>query len=320
MTYRFVDLRLETELQEWNTAEEPVRGSREKMTLIRPDDAAYFIFKLPKDRREHQIWSELVASFIAGDLLGWEVQHVQIGVLNGRPGSLLAYVYEPGSKRGEQEVFFEGEDLCAEVMPTFDRRRGDDHTLGILEKVYEKILGPCDGMARADFLDFWARAIAFDTLISNTDRHAENWAVIRSTAATRMAPLYDNATSMGCNMEARGLLRQFRADGAINDAKLASFAQSGCHHLRARGSATKGTQFEELCGAFLALYPEGRCWFEAIAEIDLEPVSELLARIADIKCLDEPYALCDERRMHIMAILHIGRERIKNVLQLGQTR
>ncbi|MCY4314568.1 MAG: hypothetical protein OXC66_00460 [Roseovarius sp.] len=66
------------QLDDWISLEEPTPGSRDKLTVINPANGNYYIFKLPKRQREHQIWSELIASYIAGDLLGWDVQTVEL--------------------------------------------------------------------------------------------------------------------------------------------------------------------------------------------------------------------------------------------------
>ena len=101
----------------WDRAEEVPTGSRVKMTVIHPTTGKYHIFKYPKERREHQIWSELIASYIAGDLLGWDVQLTAIAQKDGRVGNLLEYIYEPGSDSAAQELFTEGWSLCTQVDP-----------------------------------------------------------------------------------------------------------------------------------------------------------------------------------------------------------
>ena len=112
------------DVSEWNTAEETLTGSREKATLINPQSGSHYIFKYPKDGREHQIWSELLASFIAGDLLNWDVQHTSIASKGGRLGNLLGYVYEPGSPTASQESFIEGWQYCKEFDQDFDVEKG----------------------------------------------------------------------------------------------------------------------------------------------------------------------------------------------------
>ena len=87
----------------WDRSEERPTGSREKVTVIDPDRGTYHIFKFPKLGREHQIWSELPASYIAGDLLGWEIQHAGLDIENERCGNLLEYVFERDQKGHVQE-------------------------------------------------------------------------------------------------------------------------------------------------------------------------------------------------------------------------
>ena len=82
--------------------------------------------------------------------------------------------------RPEQETFTEGWTFCKQVDPEFDFDKGTRHTIPLLVRVCNEVLAPKYGLDRGEFLDFWAKAVALDSLISNTDRHAENWAIITS--------------------------------------------------------------------------------------------------------------------------------------------
>ena len=53
------------------------RGTCDKQVVADPEDGMLCIFKLPKEDRKHQIWSEMLASFIAGQL-GWDAQRAGI--------------------------------------------------------------------------------------------------------------------------------------------------------------------------------------------------------------------------------------------------
>ena len=186
--YTSISLKVEWDLDSWGVAEERPTGSRPKVTLIRNADGQFFIFKRPKDRREHQIWSELLGSYVAGDLLGWDVQHVGIGVHRENPGNLLRYIYSPR----QHEEFIEGSNVCKQVDPKFDVEKGYRHTLPLIFRTYNQVIAPRHGVSRDAFLMFWSRALALDTLISNGDRHAENWALVQSLNDVRMAALYDH--------------------------------------------------------------------------------------------------------------------------------
>jgi hypothetical protein len=60
---------------------------------------------------------------------------------------------------------------------------------------------------------FWAKALTFDALIGNTDRHQDNWGIIitRQTEAPnkikkmRISPVFDNGTSMGHEISPRAV-------------------------------------------------------------------------------------------------------------------
>ena len=307
--FTHISLEVEGNLDTWEVAEERPTGSRQKLTLIR--DGAHFIFKYPKSQREHQIWSELLGSFIAGDLLGWEVQHVSLGIRNGNPGNLLRYIYQTGG----EEQFIEGWQLCKEVDPEFDVDKGQHHTLPLILRVYDEVIAPKYGISRTDFMEFWSRAFALDTLISNTDRHAENWAIIEFPSGTRMAAFYDNGSSMGCGLDAVGLGRCFSEDGQIKPAWITRFRDFGRHHVRLDQPAKQGAFFEPLCHKLLDAYPEGRAAFEHAAGIDLETVRVLTQEIIRHVKLPASHALTYRRAAHIQAVLQIGLERIRNILR-----
>ena len=309
--FTHISIEIQRDLDTWEVAEERPTGSREKCTLIRQGDTAYFVFKHPKRQREHQIWSELLASYIAGDLLGWDVQHVSLGVLSGNPGNLLRYIYRPHT----EEQFIEGYYLCSEVDLDYDAIKGQHHTFPLLLRTYDEVISPRYGISRADFMDFWSRAFALDTLISNTDRHAENWAIVESPSGARMAALYDNGSSMACGLDSVGLDRSFGEHQELRPDWVRRFRNSGRHHVRLEDPAKNGALFEPLCRKLLDTYPEGRAAFERAVEIDLEAVRALTHNIIQRVDLPGNYALTEKRAVHIHAVLQIGRQRIQNILR-----
>lgn len=306
-----ISLEVEGDLDAWEDVVEPKRGSRPKLILKRSTDGAYFIFKRPKNQREHQIWSELLGSFIAGDLLGWEVQHTALGIRHGNPGNLLRYIYRAGS----DEQFIEGWELCKEIDPEFDVDKGQHHTFPLLLRTYEEVISRRHNISRTDFMGFWSRAFALDTLISNTDRHAENWAIIESPSGARMAAFYDNGSSMGCGLDAVGLDRCFDKNGQIRPTWITRFRDAGRHHVRLDQPAKHGAFFEPLCHKLLDEYPEGGAAFEHAAGIDLEAVRALTHHIISHVELPESHALTERRAAHIQSVLQIGVERVRNILR-----
>ena len=308
--YSHVSLDLEQGLDAWGVAEERPTGSRPKVTLIRERDGQFFIFKQPKRQREHQIWSELVSSYVAGDLLGWDVQRAGVGLRDGKPGNLLQYIYEP--RDGEE--FIEGWSLCTQIDPAFDVVKGTRHTLPLILRTWEEVIQPRYGIGQTEFLSFWARALALDTLISNRDRHAENWAIVSSGSNSRMASLYDHGSSLGCEIDGTGLAKWYDSFGRLKSGRLKRYRDSGQHHLRLDGPADHGAPLVALARRFLEVHPAGRAAFEEAAAIDLERVRALLEEIRERVPLRAPYALTDERARHMLAILRLGLDRIACIL------
>lgn len=62
--FTHISLEIEGDLDTWEVAEERPTGSRQKLTLIRSRDGAYFIFKYPKSQREHQICQNFSARLL----------------------------------------------------------------------------------------------------------------------------------------------------------------------------------------------------------------------------------------------------------------
>lgn len=331
-SYRYVSVDQVYVVDDWEVVPSSPTGTRDKETLTNPHTHQDYLFKLPRSGREHQLWSELTASFIAGDMLGWDVQHAGIGVRHGQYGNLLKYVYhrsDPELLRSRTEpviadAFLEGWHYYIELDPQYDRRRGTRHTLPLVLGVYDKLIDNqmsafWANISRREYMDFWARIFAFDTLISNTDRHAENWAIVVTSNGTppsgRMAALYDNGTSLGCNVDHTGLQECFDDNGEILAQHLTNFRRKGRHHVRLKEPGKRGARFEELCKAFLSEYPEGRHFFEAAATIEVATAREFMADTASQLELPEPFTFTPQRQQHICAILQIGVQRIHNVLQ-----
>ncbi len=315
--YKSIDLSQVINIDGWEIEDTPAVGSRIKKNIYNQDTGNLYVFKEPKERQQAQIWSELIASYIAGDLLGWPVQHSTIAISNGRIGNLLGYIY------GKSVAFRHGEFFCTAVDPQYDTRLGKRHTWDLINKIAQKYM--YIDKWRENYFHFWARAIAFDTLISNTDRHAQNWAVILKrdvidvsnivalANALSMSPLYDNATSMGCDYDAKGLAKWFQ-NGKMNPDKLAKHIKKGCHHLR--DSDGKRFPFETLCQRVLSEQPQTRAMFESVATLDLSRLNPILEEIMAMKDLPAKAMLSTQQAEVIMALLQAGQNRVKNSLEM----
>lgn len=305
---------------EWSGQDEPLAGSRVKQTIVH-ESGQHYIFKRPKPDREAQIWSELIASFIAGDLLGWPVQHAQIACHEGKIGNLLKYVFNPAN-----QTLIPGEQLCKHLDSDFDPEVGNRHTWSLVQSICDDFLGidseTGDRLHHAsrEYYRYWARTIAFDTLISNTDRHAENWSFLYHESNAEedilntplMAPFYDNASSMGCEVDAVGLKRWFHPSGNINLASVEKYTRRGRHHLRREG---KRFPFSELATLVIRENPVHRSEYEAIAALDLGKLEPIFDEIMSMDGIPDNAKMCRRRRAQVTQLLHAGQARIRSALE-----
>ncbi|NRB16084.1 MAG: hypothetical protein HRU33_00540 [Rhodobacteraceae bacterium] len=319
-SYNSIDLSEVVNISDWYFLDEGLAGSRAKQTAVNPETDTLFVFKEPKERREAQIWSELLASYICGDLLGWPVQHSRIAMRDGRIGNLLEYIFDP-----KKQSFLPGELLCKHYDSEFDPEVGTRHTWQLITQIHDEFLGSKrqEGplhMASKEYKLYWGRTIAFDTLISNTDRHAENWAFstsidetdIVSTPYDFMAPFFDNASSMGCEVEEIGLEKWFNSKGEIQNSKVEKYARRGCHHIR-NGARRYG--FTELAQIVLEENPTIRGEFEAIASLDMTLLEAVFADILGLVGIPPEAHMSHQRKDQIASLLRIGQSRVIRCLE-----
>lgn len=319
--YKSIDVSEVVEISQWYDLDEGLAGSRDKRSVADPATDELYVFKEPKEFREAQIWSEVLASYICGDLLEWPVQHTSIALRDGKIGNLLRYIFDPSN----QGLMF-GEQLCKHFDPDFDPEIGRRHTWPLLMKIHDVFINGGDGGPRPhvseEYRAYWARTIAFDTLISNTDRHAENWAFLlrnnpkapppEGVSLSIMAPFYDNASSMGCEVEEIGLKRWFTEEGRIQKSKIDKYTQRGCHHLR---DGKKRYRFEDLSSIVLKEMPDMRSEFEAIADLKLTRIESVFQDIFALRGLPAAAKLTQQRQEQITRLLHEGQARVIRSLE-----
>jgi hypothetical protein len=193
-----------------------------------------YLFKEPGGSRSHQIWSEVIAYELSREL-GLEVPPAFLaeGPGNGSPGVLIEFFY--GHTFDPEYRFVHAiERLQGLGFPiNYDRGSLRDNT---------KL---CRMHAVLDWRAWWAKTLAFDALIGNTDRHSENWgflALLRATGVEyRLAPVFDNGTSLGFIIQDKNLVR------FTQPAALAQLIERGKHHFGWVPGDHEGAQHARLC-------------------------------------------------------------------------
>ena len=106
------------------------------------------------------------------------------------------------ARNGAQDGLYHGNQVLAGRLLDYDpekRFRQSDHTLENIFAALDLLFASPDGRRRAKRR--LAEYLVLDALIGNTDRHHENWGILRKRTGGRwtgmVAPTFDHASSLG---------------------------------------------------------------------------------------------------------------------------
>lgn len=143
-------------------------GTRQKYILISPDDEKYY-FKtsLKKGTKDwkYEFWSEVIASKV-GIWLGFNVLEYEVASFDDLIGCISKSIINE-----DQEEHHDGFRYIIEKFPEFSSNFKKTHS-------YQKIIGTLKHIDLYHFKKDVIEMIIFDSMIGNTDRHSENWALI----------------------------------------------------------------------------------------------------------------------------------------------
>lgn len=169
-------------------------GSKGKFWFSRQEGEPRWLFKRPRPQSgEH--WSEKIAEQVA-NLLDIPHGKVELAEFNGERGSATR------SFVSKDEILIHGNQILAETMLSYDSEmefNQSDHTLDNIFRSLDAVFA-LPGDAEAAKRQF-AEYATLDALIGNTDRHHENWGIVRKIESDEsfrwLAPSYDHASSLG---------------------------------------------------------------------------------------------------------------------------
>jgi hypothetical protein len=205
------------DITKWDIGETlNVAGTKEKKWYRDPKNNRLTLFKLPisltgktstqTTELSGELWAEKITSEI-GKLLNIPVHDVDIGYIEADSTALDYYGVDYSKTidnriygaicysflTENEEILIEGADMIMEFDQSYDRNklRGDIeiYNYDLLLRVFNKY----------GFVAKLLEMLVFDTLIGNTDRHQDNFGMIRNekTGILTFAPLYDNSSSIG---------------------------------------------------------------------------------------------------------------------------
>jgi len=232
-----------------------------------------WLLKIPRQepgKGEH--WAEKLAAEIGG-LIGVPCAEVQLARFNEIHATISKTFVETNW------ALVHGNEIIGGRVMGYDpqkRRRTSDHTF---ERIHAAILQTCSqDSCKSDLIQFGGY-IVLDALIANTDRHHENWGLlrpIRETAGTvhTLAPSFDHASSLGREMrdERRELiLRENRLDKYI-------LGGGGAVYLEKYGD--RPIPPIQLVQEVLQAHPDYiRPWLSKLREINTAALDKIFARM-----------------------------------------
>ena len=158
------------------------------------DQKRDWLFKFPQPNTG-QHWAEKIAAQVAG-VMGIRHAQVELAVFLGDRGSVTE-----SFARGGRDLWH-GNQVLAGSLHGYDpgvRFHQTTHTLSNIWKALDGIFTTPDSATRAKLTI--AEYTVLDAVIGNTDRHHENWGILRKRVGRQwrgfMAPSFDHASSLG---------------------------------------------------------------------------------------------------------------------------
>lgn len=254
---------------QWELDERQVlKGNRLKYTVSAlpgnsqpPLGIRRWIWKTSKPSYPLEFWSEIVAAEV-GAVIGLPVPRA----LPARTGEGYGALMEFMTAEGGAEGLVHGGDLILAVKPDYDRTKGRDHSIQLIDQVLDRVQLP--RLRNALLQQFF-----FDALIGNQDRHQDNWGVIvrlreseaDSLPVFRLAPAFDNGSSLGRELDEARIARML-----ADPESLIKYIRRGQAHVRWDDAGTLlELSHEDLLRRMLSAWPEVKAL--AIGFYDLPP-------------------------------------------------
>ena len=255
-------------------------------------------------RYPEQFWAEIIAYKI-GILIGIEVPpaFVAVNKRENKTGAVIEWFLNyPGR---DIEVKSSGSWYMQQIIKGYDLAKGTQHNFYAVKKLFEALR-----MGRykwnINWIEYWVKTLAFDSLIGNTDRHQDNWGIIwkykdKKLSPLRMTPVFDNGTSMG-----HEILENNFVDFE-NEEKISKYVAKGYHHMKWKIDGSKRFSQVEFLRELLSEYPEMKNVVIGLMGFDVNKLEHDIMELTEFKV---PCPLSDKRAKFIVKLLLFRRKNI----------
>lgn len=263
-------------------------GTKQKFWFFEDEDKdKMLLFKatVAKDNNGNKIqrhgedWAEKIVCEIA-KVLKIPCANYELGICNGQFG----VISENFVQKGQEMVH--GNELVAHVISVLGEKpvekRNKGHrlyrvALVLMDVVVNKPLGWDSLPNIKSALDFFCGYVMLDTLVSNQDRHDENWGLIKSKdGGIHLAPSYDHAASLGRNeSDDKRHARLYAKDKGQSIAVYVKRSKS--QFLHKDGKRIKNLLAFEIFGGIN--YAATVAWLDRLEAIDISVFRDIIYRI-----------------------------------------
>ncbi len=255
-------------------------GTKDKYWVRFPKDhkeigGGHWLFKYPTENTG-QHWAEKIAYEIACAMKILSPR-VELAELDGARGSAT----ESFTHTDSYELFHGNQILAgtdAEYVPD-QRFKQNRHTI-------ERIFGSLDHLFKkpTKFKEQMASYLVLDALISNVDRHHENWGILRKRTDEgwrgRLAPSYDHASSLGRELQDEG--GKQNRQRYLNELGIEKYIERGRGPIFVDGTGKHGPSPQRLVARCLELQEFEPYFRPALRKLDHLTPEKFTSIIAEV--------------------------------------
>ncbi len=249
-------------------------GSKPKFWFRFEDDTQPWLFKYTREGTGED-WSEKIASEVA-KLIEVPAATVELAEFMDKRGSASRSFV----RRKEGYDLVHGDELLAGHVIGYQREKVFGHSDHSIENIIEAITKVFrDPDARSAQLCRLSGYLVLDALIGNTDRHHQNWGLLRRAAETghleqEIAPSFDHASSLGRNEPTSSLERRLLENSVL------AYARKGRGGIYLHADDKKGANPLDLAEQAARRWPHFFTpWLQRVRHLDEADFLAIVSRV-----------------------------------------
>jgi hypothetical protein len=271
------------DVSQWEVVGDEMMGTKPKCWLRSPANELW-LFKRKYRPHSDDDCSEKVACELGG-LLGIPHAVVELTLRHGQRGIITRDLV--AECRAEELIH--GNSLLVEAdpaYPTGEYYHVANHTI---ERIFAALAarstrlppGAGFGPAVSDARDLFTGYLLFDAWIGNTDRHHENWGILRLPGdGYALSPSYDHASSLGHNIQDDE--RDERLTTKDRNRQVTAFAAKARSAIFRTETDTKAVRTDEaFCIAAEHCRPAAVYWLDCLRHVIEDGATDILRRVPD---------------------------------------